>query len=142
MEVLPGGLTFCRSVCSCFSITSSWYTLPVRSRGSSSLDRQGTGSGPSHPWGSGESRSCCSPEGAWRRSSGGSQKPALLLARSTREGTARMGWEPWERRACGRLCAPALKRPSLEDGPRVCLGRNSSYVCMWHETKNPARRHP
>lgn len=34
---LPGGLTFWRSVCSCFSMTSSWYTLPVRSRGGSSL---------------------------------------------------------------------------------------------------------
>lgn len=42
---LPGGLTFWRSVCSCFSITSSWYTLPVRSRGGSSLQRQGAGSG-------------------------------------------------------------------------------------------------
>lgn len=38
------GLTFCRSVCSCFSITSSWYTLPVRSKGDSSLERQGMGS--------------------------------------------------------------------------------------------------
>lgn len=40
---LPGGLTFWRSVCSCFSITSSWYTLPVRSRGGSSLETQGAG---------------------------------------------------------------------------------------------------
>lgn len=39
---VPRGLTFWRSVCSCFSITSSWYTLPVRSRGGSSLERQGT----------------------------------------------------------------------------------------------------
>lgn len=36
-------VTFCRSVCNCFSITSSWYTLPVRSRGGSSLERQGQG---------------------------------------------------------------------------------------------------
>lgn len=35
-QVRPGH-TFWRSVCSCFSITSSWYTLPVRSSGGSSL---------------------------------------------------------------------------------------------------------
>lgn len=89
MRRLPGCLTFWRSVCSCFSITSSWYTLPVRSRGGSSLQGQGTGSGPrprarrnmGHrplcPQGSGESSPCKAPRGAGRSSSGGSRKPAL-----------------------------------------------------------------
>lgn len=37
-------------MCSCFSITSSWYTLPVRSRGGSSLQGRGGVRISAHSW--------------------------------------------------------------------------------------------
>ena len=117
MKRLLGSLTFWRSVCSCFSITSSWYTLPVRSSGGPSLERQGAGSGsrptagrspgyrlPLVPEALGSPFLAGVPRDAWRR------RP-----RSTWRGhVCGCGCGSWEHQAC-RVCIPP------EDGPCVCF---------------------
>lgn len=135
-EALPGGLTFCRSVCSCFSITSSWYTLPVRSKGCSSLERQRTKSGPSHLWGSGEA------QGVWRRSSGGSQKlalPAMLHPARTPVCVDGVVGAPGPATA-GHV--PALKC-AFPGGRAACAEGQTAPMCDPHVARDdPSRRHP
>lgn len=119
-----GGLTFWRSVCSCFSITSSWYTLPVRSRGGSSLEGQGAGSGswptagrspgyrlPLVPEALGSPFLAGVPRDVWRR------RP-----RST-----------WRGHVCGCGCGSGSTRPAvcalLQRMDHACaFGRNSPHV--------------
>lgn len=125
----PGGLTFWRSVCSCFSITSSWYTLPVRSRGGSSLERQGQGetqgppapregsggtggTGHSCPRSSGESFPCWGPEGCLEGGSG-EARASFHICGCGRGGCGSL-WEA--------VHAPALTCASpAGPEPRVCF---------------------
>lgn len=85
-------------------------------------------------------------ERAWRRSSGGSQLLALLLDVLHPTRAPALVWMGGVgAQACGKLgVCPPCSVPSPEDGPRVCLGRNSSHCdnLTEHETKSQAHRHP
>lgn len=138
---LPGGLTFWRSVCSCFSITSSWYTLPVRSRGGSSLERRGTGSGsmPRSLWGGlfTQSREELRGQASLVPEALGSPFPAWSPKAGLGEGHAPPGEGTWWMWDAGRgSTMPGVSPALLRQTTCVLLGETPP---TWHSTKNSPR---